>query len=117
MKEYIYDVILHTEIGERIGSAAVRIHENQVSGILTLLNRTEHFKGSVAQDGTCRLSGKMISLMREIPFEAQGSITAQNMELTLYAARGSYTLTGIRTDMQRKQPENREETSEGRERP
>ena len=117
MREYIYDVILHTEIGERIGSAVVRIHENKVSGILTLLNRTEHFTGSVAQDGTCRLSGKLISLMREIPFEAQGSITAQDLELTLYAARGSYTLTGIRTDVRQMQQEVREETSEGREMP
>ena len=117
MREYFYDVILHTEIGKRKGRADVRIHGTRISGILTLLNKSEQFTGSIEQDGTCRLQGKLVSLLREIPFEAEGMVTMQQLELTLHAAQGSYRLTGVPADKRQLQMHSGGEAFEEQEQP
>ena len=95
MAEWLYDVILHTVIGKRIGTISIEVMENIVCGELKILNHTEALSGSVDADGNCRLNGFLHTLSREIPFIAVGNISESGLKLTLQGDQNTYYMTGL----------------------
>ena len=65
-----YDITMQTPIGARYGSMAVRVEDGRVNGILTILKKAVPFEGVIHEDGNCRITGKLITLMRTIPYDA-----------------------------------------------
>ena len=95
MSEWLFDVILHTAIGKRIGMFSVEVAENIVRGEMKILNHIEQVEGTVDADGNCRLDGFLHTLSREIPFTATGNISETSLKLTLQGAENTYYMTGL----------------------
>ena len=95
MAQWLFDVILHTAIGKRIGSVSIEIIEDMIRGELRILNHTEHLTGTVDQNGNCSLNGFLHTLSREIPFIATGNISEDTLKLTLKGEENTYYMTGL----------------------
>ncbi|MGN1319904.1 MAG: hypothetical protein ACI4U6_02175, partial [Acutalibacteraceae bacterium] len=54
----------------------------------------EPFNGTIDNFGNCKISGKIITLMRTIPFTAIGKLTASAVYLTIKGERNIFELSG-----------------------
>jgi len=94
MQKTTYNIALRTPIGVRKGTMDVQIHGETASGMMHILNRSEPFLGRIDESGECTLSGKLVTLMRTIPYRANGKITGDNIELSLTGGKETFRLTG-----------------------
>lgn len=94
MQKITYNIALRTPLGIRNGKMDIQIRGKQISGMMHLLNRSETFRGQLDDGGKCSLKGKLVTLMRTIPYQASGRITEENVELSLVGDRESFRLTG-----------------------
>lgn len=78
-----FDVHMNTPIGVRLGHMTVLLNLDTVSGHLDILKHREPFEGTIDSDGNCKISGKIITLMRTISYEATGKITPDGLELSI----------------------------------
>ncbi|MGM9624966.1 MAG: hypothetical protein ACI3XM_04575 [Eubacteriales bacterium] len=79
----IYDVRMHTPLGDRLGEMTVLRDNDRLSGSLSILGHNEPFVGVVDAYGNCALSGKIITLMRTIRFAAAGKMTENGFTLSI----------------------------------
>ena len=94
MQKTTYSIALHTPIGVRQGTMDVQIHGRKASGMMHILNRSEPFLGCIEETGECKFTGRLVTLMRTIPYQAMGRITKDNVELSLVGEKESFQLTG-----------------------
>lgn len=90
-----YSVLLHTPLGQRSGTLEIRFNGSQSVGILHILNRSEPISGRIGDDGSCCFQGQLVTLTRTIPFQAEGRITKETVDLSLTGNTGCYRLTGV----------------------
>ena len=95
MKKYNYNVVLDTELGKRSGSMQLSIDGTEINGFLSLLNNTAPFRGKLGSDGYCSLCGKLVTLIKEIVYEAAGYICEDAIALTLQSGKNTFQLKGI----------------------
>lgn len=98
MQKTTYNIALRTPIGIRNGTMDVQIHGKKASGMMHILNRSEPFQGQVDENGACSFTGKLVTLMRTIPYRAVGLISRENVELSLTGEKESFHLTGESCD-------------------
>lgn len=89
-----FDVCLKTQLGKRNGKMTVNIEGHCVSGNLYILNQSEKISGEIDDAGNCHIYGKIVSLMRIVPFDGWGTITANEICLSLVGSKSRYTLNG-----------------------
>ena len=89
-----YRVVLHTEIGERIGKLRVSVSEGKLKGILYLLGKETECTGEVDEKGNCKLVGTLNTLKNKIQFVATGHLRTSDLLLTLKYKTRSYLLKG-----------------------
>lgn len=94
----LYDITMQTPIGNRYGSMNVTVNQNHVDGILTILKKATPFDGSICEDGNCRISGQLITLMRTIPYDAVGRITKSSLWLILKGEQETFEVSGSVSD-------------------
>ena len=90
-----YNIVMKTPAGLRYGTMTLRMMENQVYGTLDLLEHSESFRGSVEQDGSCRICGSLVTLMRTIRYTAVGKLSPKAITLSLQGERNIFEITGI----------------------
>ena len=90
-----YNVMLHTPLGQRCGTLEIQRSGRTASGILHILKQSEPFSGSIEADGTCCFKGQLVTLTRTIPYQAEGRITKETVDLSLTGNTGCYRLTGV----------------------
>ena len=95
MKKYHYTVVLDTELGKRNGSMQLSVDGTEIEGFLSLLNRTEPCYGNIENDGHCNLHGKIVTLIKEIVYEATGYIRDNEIILTLKSEKNTFHMKGI----------------------
>ena len=95
MEKYNYNVVLDTELGKRNGTMQLSIDGTEIDGFLSLLNNTEPCHGKIGTDGHCSLHGKIVTLIKEMLFEATGYIRENEIVLTLQSGRNTFLLKGI----------------------
>ncbi|MGM9653508.1 MAG: hypothetical protein ACI3XP_07720 [Eubacteriales bacterium] len=78
-----FDVRMRTPVGIRFGHMTVCRTLGRVRGHLDILNHCEPFDGTIDDGGNCKLSGRIITLMRTINYEATGTITPDSLELSI----------------------------------
>lgn len=78
-----YDVRLRTPIGLKKGQMTVTRNKGRISGTLDVLKHKEDFGGTIDEEGNCELSGKMVTLMQTINYDATGVMTDDRVELLL----------------------------------
>ena len=95
MKKYNYNVVLDTELGKRNGTMKLSIDGTEIDGFLSLLNNTEPCHGNISTDGHCNLHGKIITLIKEMVYEATGYIRGNEIVLTLQSGKNTFLMKGI----------------------
>lgn len=95
MKKYNYNVVLDTELGKRSGTMQLSIDGTEVDGFLSLLNNTEPCHGNIGADGHCNLHGKIVTLIKEMVYEATGYIREGEIVLMLQSGKNTFLMKGI----------------------
>ena len=95
MKEYHYNVVLNTEIGKRNGTMRLSVNGTDIDGFLSLLNKTEPCYGKIENDGRCSLHGKIVTLIKEIGYDATGYMRENEIDLTLISDKNTFRMKGI----------------------
>lgn len=95
MKKYNYNVVLDTELGKRNGTMQLSIDGTEIDGVLSLLNNTEPCYGNIGSDGYCNLYGKIVTLIKEMFYEATGYISGNEIVLTLQSGKNTFLMKGI----------------------
>ncbi len=90
-----YKVILDTPLGKRNGILELVIFERKMEGYLNIFQSKEPVTGELNSDGSCRLSGKFVTLMSEFYYEATGRINCDNIELTLHGGNSVFQMKGV----------------------
>ena len=90
-----YDVIMRTQLGDRHGVLELDDSRPDVKGVLHILGKDSFLRGSIAEDGKCRLEGMLRTLMRTTPFTADGVISAHYLDLVLHGQHGAWALKGM----------------------
>ncbi len=96
MTEQQYKIRMHTPIGDREGTLYAQISGRTITGYLNLLNHTELFGGVIDSLGNCRISGKLVTLIKAVPFTASGEILPKKLRLSLTADQNRhFQITGF----------------------
>ena len=90
-----YAIALNTSIGVRHGRMTVKWSDDCVSGEIDILNHREAFEGFVTEDGKCRIKGKIVSLTKVLPYEAEGIMSDSEVHLDVLTDKDRYELTGV----------------------
>ena len=94
MSEQNYQIVMHTPLGLRYGSMCCRITGGNMEGTISLMGHTQPFRGTSAADGSCRIEGKIATLMRPISYCGSGKITGDTLRLSIQGERRSYNING-----------------------
>ncbi len=90
----IYNIILHTEIGERIGKLKVSVKDGTLKGMLYLLGKEHECIGTVDEQGKCEFSGTLVTLKNTFSYIATGYLRSSELLMTLKYKTKSYLLKG-----------------------
>lgn len=89
-----YRIQMHTPLGRRAGTLDVQFEKDKVRGFMNVLAHREPFEGSIDENGNCRITGTLVTLMSTIPYTASGQITPEGLELSLKGGRNLFPITG-----------------------
>lgn len=89
-----YNVRMQTSIGSRRGQMTVCIRSGRVVGYLNILQHSEPFEGTIDDSGNCKITGKLITLMRTVHYAATGTITPERLYLSLSDGQHILEITG-----------------------
>lgn len=89
-----YEVCMQTPLGKKAGTLTAERTGGNLNGWLSILGHCEPFQGTVDDSGRCEISGRFITLMRNVPFTAKGQITASSVKLLVKGARNVFELSG-----------------------
>lgn len=98
MPEYMYDIILKTEIGDKKGQLALKINQNIVEGMCTLLGFTEPCSGFIDEKGNCTLRGRLKNFRAVYDYMGAGYVDGSQIDLVLNSGRKRFRLIGAAAD-------------------
>ena len=93
-----YDVELTTLLGKRSGSLGVRLSGECFSGVLRLMKQENPVQGQLSPDGQCRLAGSIRTRMGAYPFEGEGHLLPECLEMILRCGGFPLPLRGNRRE-------------------
>lgn len=90
-----YAIALNTSIGVRYGSMTAKWSSDRIYGQIDILNHREDFEGVAGDDGRCRIRGRIVSLTKALPYEAEGMMSESEVHLWVQTEKDRYELTGV----------------------
>lgn len=90
----LFDIEMHTPLGERYGQLRAQIQDGKLQGELSLLGKTQPIDGTVREDGLWEFHGKLITLLSSIDYRATGRRVGDTLQLSLEGNRQTYAVTG-----------------------
>ena len=90
-----YDIVLHSAMGPRRGTA--EILDGQTAAV-SLLGRRSLLSLFRTEDGACRLSGMLDSVMGAIPIQADIRVENGQFRTLAHTGKGEMPLTGTRKE-------------------
>ena len=94
MSEYVYDVMLKTQVGIKNGIMRLCIERGKINGYLDILQHSEPFKGKISLTGDCTLQGGFKTRMRFVKYTATGNINKNSLRLVLQSANEQFEMIG-----------------------
>ncbi len=94
----VYDVEMSTLLGRRRGSLELSICNGLLSGILQLMKAENPVCGTLGENQQCTLSGNIRTRMGNYPFEGEGRMDLEKIDLMLRCAGLNLPLHGIRKE-------------------
>lgn len=92
--ENIYQVILHTDIGKRMGKLRISVTKGKIKGMLCLLGKETECEGTVDDKGNCRIKGTLNTLKNRIEYIATGNLLPSELLMTFKYKNKAYRLQG-----------------------
>ena len=90
-----YEIALNTSIGVRYGRMTAKWSGNRIGGQIDILNHREAFEGSADEEGRCRIRGRLVSMTKVLPYEAEGRMSDREVHLKVLTDKDQYVLTGV----------------------
>ncbi|MGN0170081.1 MAG: hypothetical protein ACI39H_04880 [Lachnospiraceae bacterium] len=89
-----YSITMSTPVGLKYGTMEFVIADGKIRGILSLLEHSEPFRGTIDSKGNCMICGQLITLMRTIHYTAVGCLTEHGIRLRLRGERNDFEIIG-----------------------
>lgn len=89
-----YDVRMRTSVGTRLGRITVTQNQGKISGFFDILNHHEPFAGTIDENNNCYITGRIITLMRTIHYQAVGKILPEELTLSIQDGHHILEITG-----------------------
>lgn len=93
---YRYAVLMTVPLGERNGELDITIRESTVFGSLTMFTVTLPIQQGSCSGNQISFSGDMKTLLDLFPYEAAGTISRSQLDLTFHTGRGDFHASGRR---------------------
>lgn len=93
-----YEVRMRTPVGIRLGRITVTQSLGRICGFFNILNHNEPFEGTIDEDGNCCFSGKIITLVRTVHYQAIGRILPEKLILSIQDGYHTLQITGKPTE-------------------
>lgn len=90
----IYDIRMHTPLGERYGKLRAQVENGKLQGELSLLGKTQPIDGTVSADGLWEFQGKLITLLSIIDYRATGRRAGNALQISLEGNGQTYAVVG-----------------------
>lgn len=94
MNQYNYQITMTVPLGERKGSMTVYEDKGILNGTLSILGRNELFSGTLKSNGTCEITGKLVSLLQTMPYQAIGKMNKERIILDIYSGQEKISILG-----------------------
>ena len=98
MPNYLYAITLKTLIGERYGELLLDRLHGTFSGSMALLGVQHPVTGEIGPGGQGKMCGTLQTLIRRLPFTADGNISPERLELNLICGNKKYAIYGKRKE-------------------
>ena len=98
---YRYDLEMNTPLGRRRGNLELMVLGDFLNGTLTMFTRTIPIKSGHRSGHQISFAGSMKTLMRELSYQAQGTVCSSGVDLMIETDQGRYPVTGILTGARR----------------
>ena len=72
IQQYFYKITLAAPVGTRYGHLQMEVKQGLISGCVDILNHKSPLTGQVLDNGTCRLTGTLTSLMQTFHLYGSG---------------------------------------------
>lgn len=95
MAERLYAIEMQTPLGIKHGTIKVIINQNEISGFFDVMNHSEPLYGNINTEGYCEFTGRIITLMRTIEYQAFGKMDADQISLAIYGERNVFQVIGV----------------------
>lgn len=83
MQEMKYEITVRAPLGDRTGMLCLRKTNGALTGWIELMRFHNEVRGVLLNNGECRLTGEVRTLLRPHPFEAEGTVGEESAELEL----------------------------------
>lgn len=93
-KELTYDIQMKTPIGIKIGKMSITNEKGILSGYLNILKKSVPFTGVIAPDGSCNISGNIVTLMNTFEYTAGGIVESSKLSLEVLCGKNKFYITG-----------------------
>ncbi|MGN1328504.1 MAG: hypothetical protein ACI4V4_02270 [Eubacterium sp.] len=93
-KELTFDIRMQTPIGIKIGKMSITNEKGILNGYLDILKKSEPFTGTIFSDGSCRINGKIVTLMKTVAYTASGVIENSMLSLEVLCGKNKFYITG-----------------------
>lgn len=94
----IYAVELSTLLGKRMGNLTLNFFGDRFDGVLSLMKAENPVYGHMLDANRCQLTGSIRTRMNSYPFEAEGTLMPEKLDLTLHCAAFNLPLHGNRKE-------------------
>ena len=90
----LYDIRMHTPLGDRCGQMRVQVQDGRIWGEVSLLGRTQAIDGTVSADGHVEFQGTLVTLLNIIDYRATGMMNGNALLLSLEGQGQTFAVTG-----------------------
>lgn len=94
MGNRMYNIVMKTPLGLRYGTLSACLADGQINGNINILGHSEPFHGVIDGDGNCKIRGRLITLVRTVPYTAVGRVSRDAIDLLLEEERNRFEITG-----------------------
>lgn len=105
MCERCYKIEMQTPMGIKSGTIRVMTENGIVKGYLNVMNHTTPLSGNIDEEGYCKLTGSIVTLMQTVSYEASGKIEEDKISLVIYGGRNVFQMVGTKSMADEKQLE------------
>ena len=95
MCERVFQIVMKVPLGERPGRISWAEDGADVSGFFEIMGHKNPFSGQISAEKIIRIEGTLVTLIRNIPFTAEGRVENGHLKMSLTEIRHTYSLEGV----------------------